>query len=102
MSARAGAAAPQRTGVIKIHSHSTQFSFWTVPLDANTRAADVVNVVANKIMLPPEHVFLYEVGDNKGLLIGTALRSRRPYSPRRRAQTGARRTARAALQEVDG
>ena len=70
MSFRTGSTTPMRPGVLKIHSHSTQFSFWTVALDSTTRAIDVVNVVANKIMLPPEHVFLYEVGDQKGLQIG--------------------------------
>ena len=87
MSSRIGVQTLARPGVLKIHSHSTQFSFWTVALDANTRAVDVVNVVANKIMLPPEHVFLYEVGDNKGLMIGNPL-SCSSFSTIHRAKTG--------------
>ena len=61
----------QRPGAVKIHSHSTQFSFWTLALDDKTKTSDVVGIISNKIMIPAENVVLYEVGDNKGLRVGT-------------------------------
>ncbi len=55
---------------MKIHSRSPKYSFWTIAVDRNTRAVDVITSIGAKIKTSVDDLVLYEVGELDGLVTG--------------------------------